>query len=193
MIMMATTPPLSHAFVHAAADAWSSSRSSSAAQRPGIDRQLQSSQSGSILHEPAQAASPQIHSLASLVVDRPAQHSLKKPVLNSNCAAIVRNQCRQTPTREPYPRRPTPGIAPPSSSRIDRGTQIPIVQAAPQTFSHRGFLSLKAFGRRPPCKPLHRHGPASETLNKSGHQRPPAPEAVVWSAAKPLVPIAALN
>jgi hypothetical protein len=27
------------------------------------------------------------------------------------------------------------------------------------------FLSLKAFGRRPRCKPHRRHGPASETLN----------------------------
>src|SRR6202043_463023 len=29
------------------------------------------------------------------------------------------------------------------------------------------FLSLKAFGRRPRCKPHRRHGPASETLNIS--------------------------
>ncbi len=28
------------------------------------------------------------------------------------------------------------------------------------------FRSLKAFGRRPRCKPRRRHGPASETLNK---------------------------
>ena len=60
--------------------------------------------------------------------------------------------------------RPTPGIAPPSFRRISRGIQIPIVQAAPPTFSHRG-LSLKAFGRRLRCKPHRRHGPASETLN----------------------------
>ena len=51
IIMMATRRPPSRALVHAAADAWSSSRSSSAAQRPGIGRQLQSSQSGSIPHE----------------------------------------------------------------------------------------------------------------------------------------------
>ena len=42
-----------------------------------VARQLQSSQSGSTLHEPAQAASPQIRSLASLVVGRPRQHSLQ--------------------------------------------------------------------------------------------------------------------
>jgi len=31
------------------------------------------------------------------------------------------------------------------------------------------FLSLKAFGRRPRCKPHRRHGPASETLNIRRH------------------------
>jgi hypothetical protein len=32
------------------------------------------------------------------------------------------------------------------------------------------FRSLKAFGRRPRCKPYRRDRPASETLNRNGHR-----------------------
>ena len=90
--------------------------------------------------------------------------------LAENCAIASRHLLwheaqPQPPTREPYPRRPTPGIAPPSFRRISRGIQNSYSASRTTNLLPSRFLSLKAFGRRPRCKPHRRHGPASETLN----------------------------
>ena len=171
MITTAPTRPLSRIFVHAAADAWSSSRPSNVAPRPDIGRQLQSSQSGSTLHEPSQITTPQIRSF--LRWSSTGQRRLAQmPGLNSDRAPIVRTpvpaDAYSSAISSPTNTRHRSAVP----TRISRGSQIPIVQAAPPTFSHRGFLSLKAFGRRPPM-----HGtsvrPASETLN---NRRPHAPQ-----------------
>ena len=61
-------------------------------------------------------------------------------IVNANRAAIFTGQCQQPPDRQPCPRRPTRCVASLARRRGSRRTQIPIVQAVPLTFSHRGFF-----------------------------------------------------
>jgi hypothetical protein len=60
---------------------------------------------------------------------------------------------------------------PASAMSVRARTQVEIQATAESRTTNllpSRFLSLKAFGRRPRCKPHRRHGPASETLNIFG-------------------------
>ena len=110
---------------------------------------------------------------ASLVVDPPRRRSHKCTLAISTCAIDLHALKADSSTRRTYSCAATSSanalIASPAVTQLCRA-QIPIAPAAPTACHFPRFRSLKAFGRRPRCKPHRRHGPASETLNKLGSE-----------------------
>ena len=139
--------------------------------RLGLGQQVQRSSSGWIPHD--RIIFPQICSSRSLPLHRPRQSALRYPAFAAKWSPTHSVQRHPPLIHEPVPFRPTRWGGPTPITHLIRGSQIPIVNAAPPTSPSRGFLPWRFAYAGPRCAPRHHHGPASANLHKTGSRLQP--------------------
>jgi hypothetical protein len=106
--------------------------------RHGIGQQVQPSSAGSIPHD--RVTIPQICSSRALPLHRPRQSTLRYPVVAAKWSPTHSVQRHPPLIHEPLPLRPTRWGGPTPITHLIRGSQIPIVNAAPPISPSRGYL-----------------------------------------------------
>jgi hypothetical protein len=106
--------------------------------RHGIGQQVQPSSAGSIPHD--RVTIPQICSSRALPLHRPRQSTLRYPVVAAKWSPTHSIQRHPPLIHEPLPLRPTRWGGPTPITHLIRGSQIPIVNAAPPISPSRGYL-----------------------------------------------------
>jgi hypothetical protein len=159
----------SPSLVRAVAVACTSSRPSRPAASHATVKPRPSSQSGSTPHERGHDIThPHRQARSSLVSTRPRRRSTGQLPGIAFHSAIGpeshRHPCQSKSETHQRPPSPHRHALAPCVHRQNRD-QIAIASATPSAHHLPRVLSLEAFGRRPRCKPNHRHGPSSETLH----------------------------